>query len=513
MRFSAELPTAEFGSQLRTYRRRSRLTQAALSDLSTVSVRAVGNLERGQVDTPRRDTVRLLADALRLTAHERGSFESAAGLSAGDALFDTMAVPTDVVSRPLHGRDEELDVLARQLLDGYKRVAVVTGLGGVGKTRLAGAVAQRIASGTLMRVLWVPPCADGSVPGRPETADLTEGGAAVETLVQLIGTRPVLLVVDGNDDDHVSPATLDVLLRQCPRLRILETTRGARTAAGGLELALPPLAAAPALELLLELITGQQPGFRPEEETIAALIEVCARLDGLPRALEAAAAWSSVLDVGALAAMAREEPHVLAAAPEGGPDVRAATVDAVLAQPAPNQDLLHVVSGWSEPWTVEQVAACLGTPRPETARGVRELLGAGLITRVISAGGHLVGFTVLNTVAACLRGPYASTGVAADSHSRFRNCTPERTPALRVSNATIPVQSCARMADTMPSTDSVPSSSARCESCSPLLLLNDSAEIEPANRSNAGSASDWFTLAWPTSRMNRTSGMCSSTTG
>ncbi|MDH6145956.1 transcriptional regulator with XRE-family HTH domain [Kitasatospora sp. GP30] len=420
----------DFGFQLRKYRKRIGLSQTALSGLSTVSVRAVRNLEQGQVLIPRRDTVRLLADALRLTAQERVAFEKAAGSEAGDALFDTLTMPPTAVARPLHGRHGELQALLRHVVDGHQRITAITGFAGVGKTRLALALAAELQSVRDVPTLWVPLRRDtggqgaearspadgpyGSLSGW--AAGLVDGGdGTVNRLARLIGDRLALLVLDGNDAGQVARSTMWHLLAECPNLRILETARSPQGAPEDHYLPLGPLAtpppganpagtaSAPAMTLLLDLLAELQPGFRADEAELPILAELCRRLDGLPRALEAAAAWLTIVSADRLVVMARDEPQLIADRPGESGDALATIRESVTGQPADSLDLLLHLADYAEPWTVERIVTRIGVPWKQAASAVHAFLQCGLIVKVSPGSGALVQFTVLNLVRAFLQ--------------------------------------------------------------------------------------------------------------
>ncbi len=145
-----QIPT--FAILLKRYRRGARLTQEELAERAGLSVDAVSSLERGSRRAPRKDTIGLLASALRLAPEEQKVFARAArGTAAIPATGDTaVAMPQGgflgaIPDGPLVGRDDELG-LARQLLSevgtGQGRVLMLTGEPGIGKTRLAQAIAQ-----------------------------------------------------------------------------------------------------------------------------------------------------------------------------------------------------------------------------------------------------------------------------------------------------------------------------------------------------------------------------------
>src|SRR5688572_16472939 len=142
-----DLPPA-FGRLLRGHRTRVGLTQRELADLSTISVRAIRDLEQGKARRPRQDTVRLIADGLRLSRQARAGLELAAdnGRSATALLpgYDADLAAPPVELDTLIGRESETGTLAAEFADGRRRLIGLVGLSGVGKTRLACAVAGRL---------------------------------------------------------------------------------------------------------------------------------------------------------------------------------------------------------------------------------------------------------------------------------------------------------------------------------------------------------------------------------
>ncbi|MEU8843659.1 helix-turn-helix domain-containing protein [Streptomyces roseus] len=493
--------TTRFGELLQQYRRRARLTQSELSGFSTVSVRAIRNLELGQARNPRRDTVRLLVDALRLGGAQRAALQMAAGLEADDTAFlDLPALPALATRRP-HGRDSELELLLDRLTGPGGRYVGIGGLAGVGKTRLALAVAHALGAperpggptaaaglpggigqpgggppgvglpgvgqpgvgqpdrglpGGALPTLWlsvrrlVDPV-DRRVPDDLTVPPvvwleglLTRNGAAIGEAARLIGDRPVLLVVDGNDRGEVARDTLEALLAGCRNLRVLETSRVPGPRPADFRIALRPLPtpaltavddlrgalADPALRVLVDRITDLQPDFRLDAGNVATLLELCARLDGLPRALESAASWLPLCSAAEIMRLARAEPHVPAGPADAGPGadwVGEALDDAMEDLSPARRALLLQLADWDAPWTMEQVVTASGTGRAEVAGAVDCFLRRGLIRRLPSA--HLVVFGVLHIVRASLR--------ARTPHiQRFDHIAPTRRTEERHSDGT-----------------------------------------------------------------------------
>jgi tetratricopeptide (TPR) repeat protein/transcriptional regulator with XRE-family HTH domain len=137
-------PAESFGELLRRLRFEARLTQEELAEAASLSPRSVSDLERGITLTARKETARLLADALDLMGPARVSFEAVArgrspvgGLAVGGAVAATRTLPSDIAS--FTGREPELRELMSVAAgpDGRGGVHTIGGMPGVGKTALA----------------------------------------------------------------------------------------------------------------------------------------------------------------------------------------------------------------------------------------------------------------------------------------------------------------------------------------------------------------------------------------
>ncbi|MDP8923451.1 MAG: LuxR C-terminal-related transcriptional regulator [Chloroflexota bacterium] len=223
---------------------------------------------------------------------------------------------------PLIGRELELEALRPLLLGGYGHLLTLTGTGGCGKTRLALALAQEIVE-SFPDGVWVVELA-----GLAEPRLVTEAVAAVlgvqaapdrplaETLIAVLRTRSVLLVLDNCEHLVEASATLaDRLLRGCPTMRILATSRESLQVAGEVTRWVPPLAVpdlerllpledvarSPAVQLFVARARAARSDFVLSESNAATVARVCARLGGLPLALELAAARTRALPIEQLA--------------------------------------------------------------------------------------------------------------------------------------------------------------------------------------------------------------------
>ncbi|MEU3670244.1 helix-turn-helix domain-containing protein [Streptomyces virginiae] len=401
---------AGFGELLRVRRERVGLTQQVLADHATLSVRAIRDMESGRVQRPRQETVRLLADALRLEGHHRSSFEAAARRQA--LLEEPRDEPTapPVARGAIVGRELEVEVLTDALAVHGDRLVTVAGLCGVGKTRLVLEVARRLHLAPGWSVRWID-CGRQSVAG----------------LARTIGERPTLLVLDGADAG-VDTALLDELFHRCPGLRVLITARVPQPLPGGQVIPLAPLptpgpeldhdpvalAEVGAVRLLLSHLRRLRPGFRLEPDEAPAVASICRQLDGLPGALELVAGWSTVLSPRQLVARLADGPFHLAPPPAGfggRADVGAA-LGAALDRLTPGQrDLLERLAATPGDWSGEDAVELSGRPPQECLAAVHELLASGLIRSVAARDG--VRFTVLNLCRRlCGTGVYAELAAA-----------------------------------------------------------------------------------------------------
>ncbi|HVA89671.1 MAG TPA: tetratricopeptide repeat protein [Chloroflexota bacterium] len=390
--------TATFGALLRSLRLASGLSQEMLAERAGLSAAAIAALERGRRTTPRADTVTLLASALALTDADRSTFISTALGNAEPAPARLSASNLPVQLTSFIGREEERTQV--RLLLRTARLVTLTGTGGAGKTRLALRIAEELL-GEYPDGVWLV-----------ELAPLTEAALAPQAVAQVLGVREergrplaaalvdhlrdarALLVLD--NCEHLIAACADLvaaLLRGCPSLRLLATSREPLNLNGeqcyrvpslpvpDLDHLPPPerLGDYPSMLLFLARAREQRPEFALNPRNLRAVAQVCARLDGIPLAIELAAARITTLPVEAIAARLDDCFRLLT----GGPR----TV-------MPRQQTLRAALDWSYDLLSEQEQVAL--------RRLAVFVGGWTLeaAEAICAGSYLESWEVLDLLGA-----------------------------------------------------------------------------------------------------------------
>ncbi len=286
---------------------------------------AISALERGHRRKPQSKTLELLAEALELSADQRGEFEAAArsagtrlgGLTVGPWTTEPAESPNNLPPQltPLIGRVKELAEIAG-LVRAYPLTTLV-GAGGVGKTRLALRVGETLLEEHRDGV-WLVELAASSEPTSTVQAVASAFGLRghqnhplLDVVLQYLRSRSLLLIVD--NCEHVVEETarvVDAILRGAPNIRILATSREPLSIAAEHVYRVPSLAVPrgattsvaearryDSVALFAERAGAADAAFRLTDDNAPVVGEICNRLDGIPLAIELAAARTTVLSV------------------------------------------------------------------------------------------------------------------------------------------------------------------------------------------------------------------------
>jgi predicted ATPase len=326
---------------------------------------------------------RLVRDDLAVLLSER--FAAAGGRPPAAAPSPPGArgpgrLPVSVTS--LLGRDKAIDEVAGLLDSSGARLVTLTGPGGVGKTRLAVAVGERLRARFAAGTVFVPldavtdPRLVLAAIGRAAGADLGGTGAPVQALAETFGDGGWLLILDNLEQVVEVAPDLGELLARCPGLAILATSRtvlGLRAEREYPVLPLPTgisdasVAAAessPAVALFVDRARAVRPGFALTEGNAAAVAEICRRLEGLPLAIELAAARTRLLDPPALLDRLAASLDALGTGavdlPERQRTLRATVQWSVGLLSDAERSLLEVAAVFADGWTVPAAAQVAG---------------------------------------------------------------------------------------------------------------------------------------------------------
>ena len=322
---------------------------------------AIGELEALIAEHPARERLRSLhmlalyragrqADALEAYQGARQTLLDDLGLEPGpelreleqailrqDESLSRRPLPQSNVPVPassLVGRRRELEEVA-SALRGPTRVLTLTGPGGSGKTRLAieaaNALAEDLADGAFFVGLDAIRDPALLLPAIAEAVAVKESGdrSLPESLAERLAGRQALLVVDNFEQlAEAAPALSDVL-EAAPGLSFLVTSRSALRISGEQEYPLDPLGLEDAVALFVERAKGADPRFSLTDENTSAVEEICARLDGLPLAVELAAARTKLLPPDAMLALLDERLDLLSRGARDLPERHRALRDTV----------------------------------------------------------------------------------------------------------------------------------------------------------------------------------------
>jgi predicted ATPase/DNA-binding XRE family transcriptional regulator/predicted negative regulator of RcsB-dependent stress response len=312
--------TPDFAALLRRHRRERGFTQEELAARAGLSVGAISYLERGLTQVPHKDTIQLLAQALDLSADDAAALGEMVRGARGDGTapinLERHPAPSEGgrlpgVLTPLIGRERETKILLDLLTRESVRLLTLTGPAGVGKTRLAihtARMARDTHAGEVAFVDLIPiQRPDGVIAAIAQALGVRDHSKLPlnERLVAALADRHLMVVLD--NFEQVLPAARDVihLLGACPQVKALVTSREALRVRGEQEFAVHPLDVPDsrhvanleeverfgAVALFVARANEAQHDFAiTTAEQAGLVVSICAQLDGLPLAIELAAA-------------------------------------------------------------------------------------------------------------------------------------------------------------------------------------------------------------------------------
>jgi predicted ATPase/DNA-binding XRE family transcriptional regulator len=322
--------SARFADLLRHLRRSAGFSQQFLAERANISVEAIGALERGTRRAPHRETIALIGAALDLSDVQQAELRAAADASRarGERVLSVASetlnnLPASLTS--FLGREEELAAIMT-LLEQY-RLVTITGFGGVGKTRTALEAAARFHHQSRSDVWFIDlsPIRDGRFIASELASTLRSILSApidsIEGFAAAIKSRRLLLVLD--NCEHLIGDVVRVvhaILTNCPLAKILTTSRERLSTSGEALFRLPVLSlpertfddvdyvrnAFSAVGLFADRAEAIDHRFRFAPEHVDIVVDICRRLDGIPLAIELAAARLPALGLRALSRLLKE---------------------------------------------------------------------------------------------------------------------------------------------------------------------------------------------------------------
>lgn len=357
-----------------------------------------------------------------------------------DVEIDGNDLPQPLTS--LVGRAADIVAVASLLASDETRLVTLTGTGGVGKTRLALAIARAVEGGYSSGAAWVPlaPVRDARqvLPAIARALGLRFTGShpAGDMLATVLHDKHLLLMLD--NFEHVLDATADIhqLMERCPRLAILATSRATLHLSGEWVYPVAPLplpdvdelAAGDAIMqneaclLFAQRAQAFDPEFVLDERNALAVAEICVRVDGLPLAIEMAAAWTRVLQPGAILTRLERRLPFLAGTAGDAPHRQRTLRDTI----AWSYDLLDLsvqrtfrtLSVFPGGFSLGAAAMAEGISEPEALDRISSLIDSSLLQTDGSRSGE-PRFRMLETIREYALEQLEEHGETADAHRRY----------------------------------------------------------------------------------------------
>ena len=302
------------------------------------------------------------------------------------------------------GRQRETENVIASV--GGHRLTTVVGVGGVGKTRLAAEAARRLEANRTSRIWWVDlsSAVDSSSVLAQLLATIGRGElATMAGLVRRLKRGPGLLVLD--NCERAAPACphlVEELLDACPELRVLATSREPFRSRAEACLPLAPLPLGPAaraesggevpdaVRLFAERAQAVQPGFRLDHASLPLVSEICRRLDGIPLAIELAAARVEAISLFEISRRLDQRLELLRGGPETARaqhhSLRAALDWSYNTLPSEQRSLFRSLSVFAGGWRLEAAEAVCATGGRSVLEDLTALVAKSLVVAETGAG-------------------------------------------------------------------------------------------------------------------------------
>jgi predicted ATPase/class 3 adenylate cyclase len=362
------------------------------------------------------------------------------------ALASLNAQPNNLPTCPtdLLGRERELAELGKLFRDGA-RLVTLTGTGGTGKTRLSLQVAADLLDAYEHGAFFVElaPISDPALVASTiaQSLGLQDAGSRpiVDTLMEHLRGRSILLLLDNFEQILPAASVVAELLAACPSLGVLATSREPLRLRGEQEYAVPPLPLpdngreptagvawhSPAVSLFVQRARAIRPDFVLTDENAPAVAEICARLDGLPLAIELAAARVRLLAPEAMVRRLERRLPLLVGGARDLPSRQQALRDTI----AWSHDLLEEherrlfrrLSVFVGGWTLDAAeAVCNADGDLDVLAGVESLVAKSLVRQQVQPGGE-PRFAMLETIREYALEQLETSGEASASSRRHRD--------------------------------------------------------------------------------------------